>query len=87
MSAVGYFDGPVRTWSWRGWEAETLGEAALITPRTVYKAHFYLHWRQKGFPNTKKKSFKIKFTRCRYANDLEKQNPTMFSKFYNSLFN
>lgn len=46
-----------------GQDAETLGGAALIKEITMHKAHFYLHGRQKGFPNTKEKSFKIKFAR------------------------
>lgn len=33
------------------------------SPKADSKARLYLHARQKGFPNTKKKSFKIKFTR------------------------
>lgn len=70
-----------------GQDAESPGEAALIKARTMHKAHSYLHGRQKGFPNTKRSPLKLNSLDEGYANYLEKQNPTMFSKFCSSLFN
>lgn len=53
----------------------------------MHKAHSYLHRRQKGFPNTKRSPLKLNSLDEGYANYLEEQNPTMFSKLCNSLFN
>lgn len=61
------------------------GEAALMQG-TLHKARFYLRGRQKGF-QTQKSPLKLNSLDEGYANHLEKQNPTMFSKFCNSPFN
>ena len=92
LSAPGYFYAQTWTLSWWAWapagqDAETPGDAALIKARTMHKAHSYLHRRQKAFPNTKRSPLKLNSLDEGYANYLEEQNPTMFSKLRNSLFN
>lgn len=68
MSAPSYFYGPAQTPSWRAELAGRPGggdpgRSCFNNAKNDAQSPFLSSREKKGFPNTKKKSFKIKFTR------------------------